>query len=63
MSTAGPEDIDQLAGEFVLGTLPFARRVEVEQRMAAEAPLRVAVNRWQAQLLPLTTLADRKSVV
>ena len=58
MSTAGPEDIDQLAGEFVLGTLSFARRVEVEQRMAAEAPLRVAVNRWQAQLLPLTTLAE-----
>ena len=57
MSTADPENIDQLAGEFVLGTLPFARRVEVEVRMAAEAPLRVAVNRWQAQLLPLTTLA------
>ncbi len=57
-ASASPEDIDQLAGEYVLGTLPYARRLEVEQRMAVEAPLRGAVNRWQAQLLPLTTLAE-----
>lgn len=59
MSTARPPDnIDQLAGEYVLGTLAYARRLEVEQRMAAEAPLRAAVQRWQEQLLPLTTLAE-----
>jgi anti-sigma-K factor RskA len=52
------EDIDQLAGEYVLGTLPHARRLEVERRIAVEAPLRAAVNRWQEQLLPLTTLAE-----
>jgi anti-sigma-K factor RskA len=57
-ASASPEDIDQLAGEYVLGALPYARRLEVEQRTAVEAPLRVAVNRWQEQLLPLTTLAE-----
>jgi anti-sigma-K factor RskA len=58
MSTASPEEIDQLAGDYVLGTLPSARRREVEQRMAVEATLRAAVNRWQEQLLPLTMLAE-----
>jgi anti-sigma-K factor RskA len=57
-SAMPPEDIDQLAGEYVLGTLPYARRLEVERRMAVEAPLRAAVNRWQEQLLPLTQLAE-----
>lgn len=51
------EDIDQIASEYVLGTLPYARRVEVEQGMASDASLRTAVQRWQEQLLPLTTLA------
>jgi anti-sigma-K factor RskA len=59
MSTSAiPEDIDQLAGEYVLGTLPHARRLDVERRMVLEAPLRAAVNRWQEQLMPLTALAE-----
>ncbi len=60
MSTALPEDfsaIDELAGEYVLGTLPYARRVEVEQRLATDARLRAAVQSWQDQLLPLAQLA------
>ena len=51
------DDIDQIASEYVLGTLPYARRVEVEQGMTSDASLRTAVQRWQEQLLPLTTLA------
>ena len=51
------EDIDQLASEYVLGTLPYARRLEVEQGMASDASLRAAVHRWQQQLLPLAALA------
>ena len=57
MSAASFEDIEQLASEYVLGTLPYTRRVEVERQMATDAPLRTAVQRWQEQLLPLATLA------
>jgi anti-sigma-K factor RskA len=58
MSPVNPDDIDQLASEYVLGTLPYARRLEVEQRMAGDSALRAAVHRWQEQLLPLTALAE-----
>lgn len=58
MSANFPEDIDQLAGEYVLGTLPYAQRQQVEQRLATDAPLRAAVSRWQEQLLPLARLAE-----
>jgi anti-sigma-K factor RskA len=59
MSTsASPEDIGPLAGEYVLGTLSYARRLEVEQRLASDVPFRAAVNRWQDELLPLTRLAE-----
>jgi len=57
MSTANPDDIETLAGEYVLGTLPYARRQEVEQRLATDSALRAAVQRWEAQLLPLARLA------
>lgn len=51
------EDIDGLAGAYVLGTLSAARRREVESRMAHEPALRDAVDAWEARLLPLTALA------
>ena len=53
-----PLDRDELAGEYVLGTLSAARRREVEQRLPGDAALREAVQRWQEQLLPLAALAD-----
>jgi anti-sigma-K factor RskA len=53
-----PLERDELAGEYVLGTLSAARRREVEQRLPADAELREAVLRWQEQLLPLAALAD-----
>lgn len=52
------QDIDELAGEYVLGTLSAARRREVEQRLPFDADLRAAVQRWQDQLLPLAALAE-----
>lgn len=58
MSAPDKEDIDQLAGEYVLGTLSSARRRELEQRLPADARLRAAVQGWHEQLLPLTTLAE-----
>lgn len=57
MNAADEDVIDQLAGDYVLGTLSYARRLEVEQRMSVDAPLRAAVERWQTRLLPLTALA------
>ncbi|WP_029526242.1 anti-sigma factor [Polaromonas glacialis] len=53
-----PLDRDELAGEYVLGTLSAARRREVEQRLPGDAELREAVLRWQEQLLPLAALAN-----
>ncbi|MCS3418478.1 anti-sigma-K factor RskA [Pseudomonas sp. BIGb0450] len=50
--------IDELASEYVLGTLPAAQRAEVEQRLAIDAELRAAVDGWEQRLLPLTEQAD-----
>ncbi|MGE8660138.1 MAG: anti-sigma factor [Achromobacter sp.] len=52
-----PEGMDELAGEYVLGTLPGDRRREVENRLPHDAALRAAVARWEERLLPLTALA------
>lgn len=52
------EQLQQLAGEYVLGTLSMARRQEVERRLADDAPLRAAVDAWEQRLLPLTALAE-----
>ena len=38
-----PQSLDDLAGDFVLGTLSAARRSEVEQQLAGDAVLRAAV--------------------
>ncbi|HQS92979.1 MAG TPA: RNA polymerase subunit sigma-70, partial [Polaromonas sp.] len=57
MNAAEKDAIDQLASDYVLGTLPYARRLEVEQRMPGDAHLRAAVESWQTRLLPLTALA------
>lgn len=47
----------QLAGEYVLGTLPASGRRAVEEAMAHDAALRAAVDDWQQLLLPLAGLA------
>ena len=51
------EELSQLAGEYVLGTLSMARRQEVERRLLQEPALRDAVDGWEQRLLPLTALA------
>jgi anti-sigma-K factor RskA len=51
------EDIDALAGEYVLGTLSAAARLSVDERMRNEPALRDAVQAWEARLLPLAALA------
>lgn len=57
MSSDDLKLINELASEYVLGTLSAARRREVEQRLPNDAALRTAVLRWEEQLLPLTALA------
>jgi len=51
-------DAEELAGEFVLGTLTLEQRRALETRMAGDGALRAAVARWEARLLPLTGLAQ-----
>jgi anti-sigma-K factor RskA len=52
-----PEGLDELAGEYVLGTLSGARRRDVDARLPHDTALRAAVDRWEARLLPLASLA------
>ena len=51
------DELQALAGEYVLGTLPLAERAQVEQRLTNDAALRAAVDNWEQRLLPLTALA------
>ena len=53
-----PESRNEVASEYVLGTLSAARRREVEQRLPHDALLRSAVQGWHEQLLPLAALAE-----
>ncbi|MGY2400827.1 anti-sigma factor [Pseudomonas sp. SDO5271_S396] len=50
--------LDELASEYVLGTLPAEQRAEVERRLTHDAELRAAVDAWEQRLLPLTALAE-----
>jgi anti-sigma-K factor RskA len=52
------DELDGLAGEYVLGTLPLASRREVEAALPTDAGLRAAVAQWEARLLPLVRLAE-----
>ncbi|WP_426306253.1 anti-sigma factor [Acidovorax facilis] len=55
-STPAPEDLNVLAGEYVLGTLPAAERQAVQQRLPGDQALQQAAAEWEARLLPLTQL-------
>lgn len=55
----GLDDIDALAGEYVLGTLTHAERAEAEARIAGELAFARAVAAWERRLGPLAeTVAD-----
>ena len=53
-----PQELDELASEYVLGTLAAERRIEVQQRLPNDARLRAAIDTWEARLLGLTELAE-----
>ncbi|RZT36609.1 anti-sigma factor [Cupriavidus agavae] len=54
-----PDDaLDQLAAEYVLGTLSAAQREAVDWRMRADPGFARRVADWDARLHPLTALAE-----
>lgn len=52
-----PDDLQTLAGQYVLGTQDAAQRRAIEDRLAHDPELRAAVDAWEQRLQPLTTLA------
>jgi anti-sigma-K factor RskA len=52
-----PDSLDDLAGEYVLGTLSAQARREVQARLPHDAALRDAIARWEERLLPLANLS------
>jgi len=56
-----PDDIDALAGEYVLGTLDAAERAEAAARRLREPALDAAILAWEHRLAPLD--ADTPEIV
>jgi len=54
---ADADDIDALAGEYVLGTLDDTERRAAEARLSSDASFRAAVAAWEQRLQPLTDTA------
>lgn len=52
-----PMEDEDLAAEYVLGTLAPGERKRIELALPHEPALRAAVQAWEARLLPLTALA------
>ena len=50
---ANPEDMDELAAEFALGSLPPAERQEAEALMASDPAFADMVKAWERRLIPL----------
>ncbi|MFJ4143293.1 anti-sigma factor domain-containing protein [Pseudomonas sp. NPDC089734] len=57
MTRPSDRDLHELAGEYVLGTLPLSERMDVQRRLPHEPALQAAVDAWEERLLPLTGLA------
>jgi hypothetical protein len=50
-------DIDELAGEYVLGSLDMAERQEVNARREEDVALAAAIAAWERRLAPLSARA------
>lgn len=57
---AGPDrdEIDALAGEYVLGTLDADERQAAEARLSSDGVFRAAVAAWETRLQPLSDALD-----
>lgn len=58
----GNDELQQLAGEYVLGTLSAAQRREVEARMSHDTALRAAVLAWEERLHTLTSIPEEQAL-
>ena len=54
------EDIDLLAAEYALGTLPADERVALAQRARTDASLAAAIEAWEERLSPLAEVAPER---
>lgn len=57
MTETGKEELDGLAAEYVLGSLPADERRAAEARIAADPAFRAAVSEWERRLQPLADAA------
>ncbi len=57
MSAGTPDDLDALAGEYVLGTLDLGERRAVAARRQREPALNDAIEAWETRLAPLAEAA------
>ncbi|MBX9405912.1 anti-sigma factor [Pseudomonas baetica] len=57
MTTESAQERDELASEYVLGTLSAEDRANVQRRLPTDPELRAAVEAWERRLLDLTDLA------
>jgi len=57
VADADRDDLDALAGEYVLGTLPGDERRAAEARYASDPAFRRLVSEWEARLQPLAEAA------
>ena len=62
MADADRDELDALAGEYVLGTLPADERRAAEARYAADPSFRRAVSEWEISLQPLADAAGETAV-
>ena len=53
-----PEDIEGLAGEYVLGTLDPAERARVASQRERDPELDAAITLWERRLSPLDETTD-----
>ena len=56
------QDIDMLAAEYVLGTLPADERAAVALRARHDAPLAAAIAAWERRLAPLNETIPPREV-
>jgi anti-sigma-K factor RskA len=62
VADADRDDLDALAGEYVLGTLAPDERRAADARYAADAGFRRAVSAWEIRLQPLADAAGEAAV-
>jgi anti-sigma-K factor RskA len=53
-----PELQDRLASEYVLGTLRGPARLRFQRHLREDANLRIAVDAWQARLMPMAAAVE-----